>query len=398
MNTAAASNTVFLRDRFTWLAYFMLGYYAFMQAALGPLMPFLSAELDLNFTVSGFHLSAFALGMVFSGLFGDRIAARWGRPAAFWGGGGGMALGALLLLAGRTPAVTVAGSLVMGTLGSLLLVMIQATLSDRHQERRATALTESNITASIFASAAPLLIGLGQGLGPGWRVALLFGGGFWLLLFLLRRTEPVPAEAAPPPRKASGRPAPLPRLFWAYWLVLFLGVSIEWCMVFWGASFLELAVGLPRVDAATAMSAFFIAMIFGRVAGSRLTRRFSSAYLLRMAVLLVLAAFPLFWLAPWPPLNLLGLFLMGLGVANLFPLTLAAASNLAPTQASAVSARVALAAGSAILITPQALGSVADSVGIAGAYTIVAVFATLATAMLFFTWFLSRSKLQGAKP
>ena len=54
----------FLRDRFTWLAYLMLAYFAYLQAVLGPLVPFLRDELHLSYTVSGLHLSAFSIGMV----------------------------------------------------------------------------------------------------------------------------------------------------------------------------------------------------------------------------------------------------------------------------------------------------------------------------------------------
>ena len=112
---------VFVRDRFTWLAYFMLAYYAYFMAILGPLMPFLRAELNLNYTLAGLHFSAFALGMVLAGVTGDRFARRWGRWPVFWGGGAGMAAGALCLVLGRQVAITVAGAFIMGWLGAFLL-------------------------------------------------------------------------------------------------------------------------------------------------------------------------------------------------------------------------------------------------------------------------------------
>ena len=74
-----AAHALFARDLFTWLAYLMLGYYAYLQASLGPLMPFLSTELSLNYTISGLHFSAYALGMTLAGLSGERAAQRWGR-------------------------------------------------------------------------------------------------------------------------------------------------------------------------------------------------------------------------------------------------------------------------------------------------------------------------------
>ena len=80
--------TPFKRDRFTWLAYLMLGYYAYMQASLGPLMPFLGTELNLNYTQRAFHVSAFAFGMVLAGLSAARLTRVWSRHLIFWVGGG----------------------------------------------------------------------------------------------------------------------------------------------------------------------------------------------------------------------------------------------------------------------------------------------------------------------
>ena len=42
--------------------------------SLGPLMPFLSTELNLNYTISGLHFSAYALGMTLAGFTGERVS------------------------------------------------------------------------------------------------------------------------------------------------------------------------------------------------------------------------------------------------------------------------------------------------------------------------------------
>ena len=60
-----------------------------------------------------------------------------------------MGAGAIGLTAGRVAAVTVGSVLVMGFGGGLLLVTIQAVLADHHGERRAVALAEANVAASI---------------------------------------------------------------------------------------------------------------------------------------------------------------------------------------------------------------------------------------------------------
>jgi fucose permease len=359
----------FVRDSFTWLAYLMLAYYAYLQAALGPLMPFLGAELDLNYTVRGYHLSGFAVGMILAGLTADRAARRFGRRAVFWGGGLGMGLGALLLVLGRAVPVTIAGAFIMGVVGTYLLVMIQATLSAHHGERRAIALTESNVVAVLCAALAPVLVGQGEQLGIGWRAALVGVAALWLAMFVIGRTIPIPSASggeAQPRRSAR-----LPRLFWAYALVVFLSVSVEWSVIFWGADYLERIVGLERTLASTVMSVFLGAMFVGRALGSGLARRFAPGRLLLGAILVVMVGFPLFWLAQMPTLNIIGLFIAGLGVANMFPFTLSVASGLVPAQADTLSARISFSSGLAILLMPQLLGSTADQIGIRDAFAIV---------------------------
>lgn len=373
--TAAPAS--FVRDRFTWLAYGMLAYFAYLQAALGPAIPFVRQELNLSYTVAGFHASAMALGMIVSGLSTDRAAARWGRRPIFWIGGAGMALGALLLTAARTPVFTVLGAGLMGALGGMLIVTLQSGLSDRHGALRATAFTESNVVASIGALAAPSLIGVFQAMTLGWRWALLVMVLAWIVAFFQFRRVIIPERAdraLPPTENAPARAAQrLPARFWLLWGVIFTAVAMEWCMGFWGAAFMQSSTGLTPTGASAAMSIFFGAIVIGRFMGSWLTRRYESMSLLVAALLIVGIGFPLFWLSPSVPLTLIGLFITGLGIANLFPLTLAAAVGVASQMADTVSARISLAAGVAIFLAPQILGALADQVGIQSAYGVVMI-------------------------
>jgi MFS family permease len=371
----------FVRDRFTWLAYLMLGYYAYFQAATGPLMPFLRTELGLSYGLGGLHFSAFALGMITTGLTADRVTGRLGRCQIFWGGAAGMAAGAVLLTLGRHAAVTICGAAIMGLFGSLLLITIQASLSDRHGERRAIAFTESNVVASVCATLAPLCVGGLQQAGIGWR------GGLWLMVALAaglavamhRESLPAPGVVTTGRRRAAGR---LPAAYWAYWLVIVLCVAAEWCLAFWSADFLATAAGLPQGVAATAVGLFYLAMIIGRVIGSRLAWILPTGRLLLAALGVAALGFPLFWLARLPALNVAGLFVTGLGVANLYPLALSAATGAAAGQANTASARISLAAGLAILTAPLLLGGVADRVGIQSAYGLVIGLLAAAVAMV----------------
>lgn len=387
-DTHALPVTRLTRDRFTWLAYLLLGYYAYLQAALGPVMPFLRDELRINHTVGSLHVSAFALGMVGAGLVGDRLTCRFGRRRIFWGGAAGMALGAVCLALARTATLTIPAALLMGTFGSLLLILIQSTLADRHGPGRAIALTEANVVASICAGLAPLLVGGFQRSALGWRGALLIGVVALVLLAFSGRHIALPARATAPAlgqetavAANSWSERALPPIFWAYWVLTLFCVAIEWCVVVWSADFLHDVGGLSVVNAATVLSVFFAAEVMGRAVGSRLTHSRSSMSLLLLALLVTVAGFPLLWLAPVAPLRVLGLLITGLGVANLFPLTLSAAAGISPHNADSASSRVALAAGIAIFTAPLLLGRVADTLGIERAYGVIAVLLALALAV-----------------
>lgn len=384
----------FARDRMTWLAYLMLGYFAYLQAVLGPLMPSLRRELNFNYTVSGLHLSAFAFGMILVGVTAKPLTVLWGRGNVFWGGGLGMAAGAVMLTLSTHVAMTITSAVVMGYFGTLLMATVQSTLAAHHERELAVALTEANVTASACASLAPVCVGAWLQTETGWRGAVWIAVGAWVSLTVFFRHARLPA--AQMPSNKAGERLPLPPPFWAYWVVVILGVAIEWCMIFWGASYLESEVGLSQAAAATTISAFLGSMVIGRLLGSRLTRVVRSDQLLVYAVVIAGAGFMLFWSVPPASLKIAGLITMGLGIANLFPLTLSVALKLVPRQVDAASARITLGAGLAILLAPLALGWIADRLGVRGAYGIVAVLLVVTAITIFVAnRFTSNGKVEG---
>lgn len=372
-----AQSDTFVRNRFTWLAYAMLGFFAYLQGAPGVAMPLLRDDLRLSYTVGGMHISAMALGSVLIGLLNDRVVARFGRRAVFWTGSAGMAAGALIVVTGQHPAITIPGAFMMGLLGTALLVTIQAALSDQHGARRAYALTESNVVASAVLILPGLLIGGFERAGIGWRAALMLPAVVWLLAFVTQRNVPVPATANAVTPQTRGK---LPPLFWVYWGVLGLAVAIEWSLVAWSADFLVDAGDLREADGSLMMTFFFFAMMIGRFTGSRLTRRYRVEHLLLTVTGVGLAGFVLLWQGSALPVMIGGLFVAGLGIANMFPFLLAIAMSSAPDLADLASTRTSIAAGSAILIAPQVLGSVADQTGIQTAFGLVFGLFVLATA------------------
>lgn len=360
----------FKRDRLTWLAYLFLAFYTFYLNALGPVTPFLKSELNLSYTISSLHFTAFAIGMILAGLFGHLVVQRIGRRHALWIAATGISLGAVLLLLGRTPLLTISGAVIMGTIGSLTLVIIPSLLSDWHGDLRAVAIGEANVLASTSSAAAPLLVGLSVSLAGNWRLALGIMAFAPILMYLNFRQVPFPANDA-----VTGQPAEtntrLPLLYWIYWGAIFLGVAVEFCMISWSADYAENILGLSKANAAQAVSLFLGAMILGRFVMSRLVERIAPRRLVLASLAITTVGFLLFWRSSSSLLALTGLFVTGLGVAGFYPLLISLALGAANNNTVQASARAALASGTAILTLPLILGSLADAVGIQPAYSIV---------------------------
>jgi fucose permease len=138
-----------------------------------------------------------------------------------------------------------------------------------------------------------------------------------------------------------------------------------------------------KADASAAVSVFLAAMLSGRVIGSRLSRFLHVRLILHASAVLGLAGFLIFWLAKQPWLSLTGLFLAGLGQANVYPLTFASAIGVADGQTNSATSRLSLASGTANLCTPIIMGYIADRSGIFNAYAVVAVLWSLVIVLVW---------------
>jgi fucose permease len=152
---------------------------------------------------------------------------------------------------------------------------------------------------------------------------------------------------------------------------MLLGAAVEWSVNFWGASYLESAAGLPPSQAASFMSLYFLAFIAGRAVCSWAVRYLTAERLLLAMLIVAVGGFSLFWANLSAPITIAGLLVIGFGIAFLTPLVMAISLHHAPHAANAVSARISLAAGLAILTAPQALGRLADATDLQTAYGVV---------------------------
>ncbi|MHC1784236.1 MAG: sugar MFS transporter [Anaerolineaceae bacterium] len=373
-------SSTFSRNQVTWLMYLMLAFFGYLLNILGPITPFLMDEFKLSYTISSMHFTAFATGMILVGLGGHIVVHRIGRWKTLWISAFGMSLGSIFLITGQTPAITILSCFLMGTVGSFIPVLVSSILSDQYGVLRTVALFEANFYASTSAAVAPLLVGWFAKISglplAGWRMALVFVVIVPILMRFMVGKIQLPNEPVQSGTMKRNRPSEtrsLPARYWLFWAAIVLAVSVEFCMIFWSADYLEKILGLAKADAALFVSLFLGGMILGRLLGSRLIQGSSEKWGILISLSITSVGFLFFWCVTLPVVSIAGLFLTGLGIANLYPFFLSLALCTAGSQAVQASTRASLASGVAILCLPLILGRLADSLGIRMAYAVIIV-------------------------
>ena len=222
------------------------------------------------------------------------------------------------------------------------------------------ALGEANAASYIASLTATVAMGLFTATGLDWRNGLALGIELTAVALARLAGDPSPA-ARPHGESGAGR---LLAAYWAYWATLFCVIALEYCTLLWSPLVLERVQGLSRASAAAMAAAFSAAMLTGRLFAAPLLRLVSAQRLFLASLALTLPGIALYVGVRQPVLSVVGLVVLGLGTALLYPLTLGFAICVAGRLGEVASARASLASGVAILIMPMALGTLADGLGL----------------------------------
>src|SRR4051794_2983865 len=90
-----ATGIGFRPDPLTWIAYALLAWFAYLQAAPGLVIVHLREELHLSYSAGGLHVAAFATGAMVAGFACAPLERALGRRALFWSAAALMGAGAV---------------------------------------------------------------------------------------------------------------------------------------------------------------------------------------------------------------------------------------------------------------------------------------------------------------
>ena len=371
------------RDRFTWTAFGALGAFGFLNAVLGPALPYLRATEHISYVVGAAHQVAFAVGGGLAGLIATHVGGSPGRAVIVRVGLVAAAVAGLGVGYGNQVMVTVVAALFVSLLGTSAVIRLWAALSDAHGERRTVALTEGEVSVSLGGITAPLLVGGLAATALSWRFAFVVGTVLVFVAVAVTATAAIPTETPEAPeRPVDAGTSPRTRRPTPTLVLVFAVVALEFALSFWLASYLDDSVDLSRNLAVSMVAGLYAANLVGRLAASRLARRITTARVLGVSIGVSLVGLPILLVATNAGVAALGVVVAGAGIGAAFPLTSSLHVGVSPRPADAAMGEILAVAAIGQILGPLVVGAIAQPTGLRIGLLVLPFLALLAAASL----------------
>lgn len=360
-----------VRDRFTWQMYALLGCWAYYLNAFSPAVPLLRDDQNTSATVSALHGLALAAGASAVGLCGIPIIGAIGRPAAMRYGFAALGMGIIGFCMFDAPSLTIASTIVGSAGGTLAANVIVAGLGDHHDTLGAAAITESTGFAALMGATAPVVLAIALTVGMPWQSGILSTIVLAAVLFALfaRSAANTSTVARTEPRQDPS--VRLSRRYWAAWAAMVLCCSIEFCFTIWSSDMLIERTAASHSVAALTVAAIIAGLAGGRLVAARATHQHSLERILFASLACIAVGFAIFWGSTVVWASFAGLFIAGLGVGPMYPVSVARAIRAAPHAPDLAVNRGSLGLGPAMGAAPFLIGMLVDAFGIAPALMVV---------------------------
>jgi len=172
-------------------------------------------------------------------------------------------------------------------------------------------------------------------------------------------------------------------------LTIFLVVGIDVGFNYFSGTFLTEKFGIGADAAQTGRSVYFFGRMLGTFAGALMLTKLSSSKGFLYSALISIATIVLILVVPSKAAAWVLVFLLGLGVANIFPLAFSLTIQKYPERSNEISGLMMMAISGGALI-PPVIGLVSDSLGVTAG---MGVLLLCATYILIVSWVIIKKKI-----
>lgn len=350
----------------------------FTVASWAPIIPFVQTELSLEPAVLGTLLFGLGIGSFFGMPIAGTVSTRFGNRAALAASGVLSCL--LLVVLAMIPGFRIecAALLLYGvTLGCL---EVSANIYGAQLEKEAGHPLMSGLHAAysvgevVSAGAITGLLVLGVPLL--WVVGGLMVVLAAVLLWALSGVSPAEGRSA---AKSEGMVfAPARGRILMLSLVCMSVFLAEGAMLDWSAIYVHQVGGVDLKAAGVGYTLFVIAMAIARLMGDRMVERFGRARVLVTGMLLNIGTLVAMVLTDSPVVLFASLFVMGLGIANIAPVLISAASSVKGCDPTSAITTVTTIGYGGLMVGPALLGFIAQHKSLETAFLFIAALLMMA--------------------
>lgn len=340
----------------------------------GAMLPELRDEVSMSSSVAAIHGSLFGIFLLLFSVLGSHFFATRSNRLSLGISLVAMVVGSTLFGFGYSPAMTLAGAGFAGA-GAAVFVIVAPAVIFAHQAHDSTRVVATlNTFPMASGTLLPVAISLAIATGVSWRISYLVPIaviGIGMAWCIGRSAVPKDHLAEPVPLGEIFRLPDMARR----WVAMVCGVLAEIATGLWAASIMREQAGASKSAAASLTIGFFIGMAVGRLSLSNLLRRFAPRRILVYCFSGAIVACVPFLLGPGLIARVIGLFLMGLAISAIYPLSVSRMFELSHDTA-ALGRAAALGSGVGVTFGPLLLGACSDLVGLGWATAILPVFLT----------------------
>lgn len=335
---------------------------------IGPLLPAIRSEINLNYSQGGLLLSGQFIGMLATSLIGGYLVDRFGKRPFMLAGSAMIITGLLGSMAARDFVFLYVLNLVTGFGYGIYEVGINALCADSSEDNKGSEMNFVHFFYGIGAIAAPLLAYASTEYLGSWRYCFflaLIAPAIVTVLLIMNKIDEPRVLCSTGKQEAASAGNPYKSLFlWTAGLMVFFYVGVEVSTGGWIPAYWSTLLPGSAVPASLTATVFWLCLTAGRLVSGRIADKIGlTAYILAAAAgtMLLSALWSILPLGNW---TLVIVGLLGLMCSGQFPTAMVVATAHFPGKTGMTAAFLIVFAGLSGFFIPTVIGRLADSFGI----------------------------------
>lgn len=377
------------RHKFLYITFFcMYALNGLLSASLGNLLPFISAQYNLSYTLSGVLLSVFQVGALLSAVSTGPLSKRFTRKKTIMFFVFMTILGIILLTSINNAVLVISSFVFLGLMRGTLNNICNVVASE-FAGNKPFSINTYHLMFSVGSFLSPIvIIFIAERLGLGWKAFLWFLGilsaaGF----FCIAKTNPDDSEPA-----ANNSDIPdfwRSPSFWFVTLVLLFYLISEVSVTGWLVTYFKESGKLSPAYAKLSVSFVWLPIIVARIIYSAVLKYLDRGKLI--IVLSGLCALSLLFMLTMQSeiLIIAGIMLFGFFAAGVYPITMSTMPSEYANSATAMGISVAIPACGTV-VTPLIIGAISENFGITSGIILIVILLFITMALTVVKYFYER--------